>query len=140
MNPVIPQEKFHPALLLILRSSAITYFNYILFKKMGRLFPVSFLFFLQFQLLVLIYIPFLIQVQASQPTEVNMYYQNTYQTMPYGSSYGIPYSYSAYGSSDAKSQKTDNTVPFKTPSNEMTPVTIDLVKKQLKDRQGRSTS
>jgi GC-rich sequence DNA-binding factor len=63
-----------------------------------------------------------------------MYYQNTYQTMPYGSSYGIPYSYSAYGSSDAKSQKTDNTVPFKTPSNEMTPVTIDLVKKQLKDR------
>ncbi|XP_044941086.1 PAX3- and PAX7-binding protein 1 isoform X3 [Mustela putorius furo] len=74
------------------------------------------------------------QVQSSQPTEVNMYYQNTYQTMPYGSSYGIPYSYTAYGSSDAKSQKTDNTVPFKTPSNEMTPVTIDLVKKQLKDR------
>ncbi|ELW62046.1 GC-rich sequence DNA-binding factor 1 [Tupaia chinensis] len=74
------------------------------------------------------------QVQASQPAEVNMYYQNTYQAMPYGSSYGIPYSYSAYGSSDAKSQKTDNTVPFKTPSNEMTPVTIDLVKKQLKDR------
>ncbi|XP_021525082.2 PAX3- and PAX7-binding protein 1 isoform X2 [Aotus nancymaae] len=74
------------------------------------------------------------QVQASQPAEVNMYYQNTYQTMPYGSSYGIPYSYTAYGSSDAKSQKTDNTVPFKTPSNEMTPVTIDLVKKQLKDR------
>ncbi|XP_062061983.1 PAX3- and PAX7-binding protein 1 [Lepus europaeus] len=74
------------------------------------------------------------QVQASQPTEVNVYYQNTYQTMPYGSSYGIPYSYTAYGSSDAKSQKTDNTVPFKTPSNEMTPVTIDLVKKQLKDR------
>nr|KAF6475566.1 PAX3 and PAX7 binding protein 1 [Rousettus aegyptiacus] len=74
------------------------------------------------------------QVQASQPTEVNMYYQNTYQTMPYGSSYGIPYSYTAYGSSDAKSQKSDNTVPFKTPSNEMTPVTIDLVKKQLKDR------
>lgn len=74
------------------------------------------------------------QVQASQPAEVNVYYQNTYQAMPYGSSYGIPYSYTAYGSSDAKSQKTDNTVPFKTPSNEMTPVTIDLVKKQLKDR------
>lgn len=54
--------------------------------------------------------------------------------MPYGASYGIPYSYTAYGSSDAKSQKTDNTVPFKTPSNEMAPVTIDLVKKQLKDR------
>ncbi|XP_075767003.1 PAX3- and PAX7-binding protein 1 [Pelodiscus sinensis] len=75
------------------------------------------------------------QVQASQPTEVNnLYYQNSYQTMPYGSSYGIPYTYAAYGSSETKSQKTDNTVPFKTPSNEMTPVTIDLVKKQLKDR------
>lgn len=54
--------------------------------------------------------------------------------MPYGSSYGVPYSYSAYGSSDAKSQKPDNAVPFRTPSNEMPPVTIDLVKKQLKDR------
>ncbi|KAF2978698.1 hypothetical protein EK904_010876 [Melospiza melodia maxima] len=72
---------------------------------------------------------------SSQPAEVNnVYYQNTYQTLSYGSSYGIPYTYAAYGSSETKSQKTDNTVPFKTPSNEMTPVTIDLVKKQLKDR------
>ena len=47
---------------------------------------------------------------------MNVYYQNTYQTMPYGSSYGVPYSYSAYGSSDAKSQKPDNAVPFRTPS------------------------
>ncbi|NXV82152.1 PAXB1 protein, partial [Atlantisia rogersi] len=70
-----------------------------------------------------------------QPAEVNnLYYQNTYQTLSYGSSYGIPYTYAAYGSSENKSQKPDNTVPFKTPSNEMTPVTIDLVKKQLKDR------
>ncbi|XP_052529909.1 PAX3- and PAX7-binding protein 1 isoform X2 [Tympanuchus pallidicinctus] len=77
----------------------------------------------------------ILQVQPSQPAEVNnLYYQNTYQTLSYGSSYGIPYTYAAYGSSEAKSQKTDNTVPFKTPSNEMTPITIDLVKKQLKDR------
>ncbi|EOB05542.1 GC-rich sequence DNA-binding factor-like protein, partial [Anas platyrhynchos] len=70
-----------------------------------------------------------------QPAEVNnLYYQNTYQTLSYGSSYGIPYTYATYGSSETKSQKTDNTVPFKTPSNEMTPITIDLVKKQLKDR------
>uniref|UniRef100_A0A452GUK7 GCF C-terminal domain-containing protein n=1 Tax=Gopherus agassizii TaxID=38772 RepID=A0A452GUK7_9SAUR len=75
------------------------------------------------------------QVQASQPTEMNnLYYHNSYQTVSYGSSYGIPYTYAAYGSSETKSQKTDNTLPFKTPSNEMTPVTIDLVKKQLKDR------
>ncbi|KAI6078634.1 PAX3- and PAX7-binding protein 1 [Aix galericulata] len=74
-------------------------------------------------------------VQPSQPAEVNnLYYQNTYQTLSYGSSYGIPYTYATYGSSETKSQKTDNTVPFKTPSNEMTPITIDLVKKQLKDR------
>ncbi|NXL30122.1 PAXB1 protein, partial [Glaucidium brasilianum] len=75
------------------------------------------------------------QACINQPAEVNnLYYQNTYQTLSYGSSYGIPYTYAAYGSSETKSQKTDNTVPFKTPSNEMTPVTIDLVKKQLKDR------
>lgn len=53
--------------------------------------------------------------------------------MPYGSSYGMPYTYAAYGS-EIKSQKTDNIIPFKAPSNEMAPVTIDLVKKQLKDR------
>lgn len=81
-----------------------------------------------------LYVLFL-QVQASQPAEVNnLYYHNTYQAMPYGSSYGIPYTYASYGSLETKSQKTDNTIPFKTPSNEMTPVSIDLVKKQLKDR------
>ncbi|XP_029459437.1 PAX3- and PAX7-binding protein 1 [Rhinatrema bivittatum] len=75
------------------------------------------------------------QVQASQPTEGNaLYYQNTYQTMPYGGSYGMPYTYATYGSSETKSQKSEHTTPFKTPSNEMTPVSIDLVKKQLKDR------
>ncbi|KAL7983573.1 hypothetical protein Chor_000449 [Crotalus horridus] len=79
-------------------------------------------------------IPQALIVQASQPVEVNnLYYQNAYQTMPYGSSYGMPYTYAAYGS-ETKSQKTDNIIPFKTPSNEMAPVTIDLVKKQLKDR------
>nr|XP_003219082.2 PREDICTED: PAX3- and PAX7-binding protein 1 [Anolis carolinensis] len=75
------------------------------------------------------------QVQASQPADMNnLYYQNIYQAMPYGSSYGIPYTYAAYGSSETKAPKTDNTIPFKTSNNEMTPVTIDLVKKQLKDR------
>ncbi|XP_053561943.1 PAX3- and PAX7-binding protein 1 [Bombina bombina] len=74
------------------------------------------------------------QVQAPPPPEANnMFYQTTYQGIPYGSSY-VSYNYAAYGSADTKSQKTDNSVPFKTPSNEMTPVSIDLVKKQLKDR------
>ncbi|XP_063303810.1 PAX3- and PAX7-binding protein 1 [Pelobates fuscus] len=75
------------------------------------------------------------QVQVPQPTEVNnLFYPSTYQGIPYGSSYGVPYTYSAYGSTETKSHKPDNSVSFKTPSNEMTPVSIDLVKKQLKDR------
>ncbi|OCT91246.1 PAX3- and PAX7-binding protein 1 [Xenopus laevis] len=74
------------------------------------------------------------QVQAPQPPETNMFYPTTYQGIPYGTTYGVPYIYAAYGSTETKSQKPDNSVSFKTPSNEMTPVTIDLVKKQLKDR------
>uniref|UniRef100_A0A8C5N263 PAX3 and PAX7 binding protein 1 n=1 Tax=Leptobrachium leishanense TaxID=445787 RepID=A0A8C5N263_9ANUR len=77
------------------------------------------------------------QVQAPQlPDANNLFYPSTYHGMPYSSSYGVPYTYSAYGSSELKSHKPDNSVSFKTPSNEMTPVTIDLVKKQLKDRLG----
>ncbi|XP_069492435.1 PAX3- and PAX7-binding protein 1 isoform X2 [Ambystoma mexicanum] len=73
------------------------------------------------------------QVQPSHPIDVNhLYYQNAYQTVPYGATYDMPYTY-AYGSSEMKPQ-TDKPAPFKTPSNEMTPVSIDLVKKQLKDR------
>ncbi|KAM9320850.1 PAX3- and PAX7-binding protein 1 [Gastrophryne carolinensis] len=75
------------------------------------------------------------QVQAPPPAEAsNLFYPSTYQGIPYGSSYNAPYNYSAYGSAETKPPKPDNSVSFKTPSNEMTPVTIDLVKKQLKDR------
>ncbi|KAM3934634.1 PAX3- and PAX7-binding protein 1 [Leptodactylus fuscus] len=75
------------------------------------------------------------QVQAPQPAEANnLFYPSTYQGIPYGSAYNMPYTYPAYGAAETKSQKADNSVTYKTPSNEMTPVTIDLVKKQLKDR------
>ncbi|XP_073440629.1 PAX3- and PAX7-binding protein 1 isoform X2 [Dendrobates tinctorius] len=75
------------------------------------------------------------QVQPSQPVEANnLFYPSTYQGIPYGSTYNIPYTYAAYGAAEIKSEKADNSVSCKTPSNEMTPVTIDLVKKQLKDR------
>ncbi|XP_056415451.1 PAX3- and PAX7-binding protein 1 isoform X1 [Hyla sarda] len=75
------------------------------------------------------------QVQAPQPAEANnLFYPSTYQGIPYNSAYNIPYTYAAYGAADTKFQKPDNSVTYKTPSNEMTPVTIDLVKKQLKDR------
>ncbi|XP_072254311.1 PAX3- and PAX7-binding protein 1 isoform X2 [Pyxicephalus adspersus] len=75
------------------------------------------------------------QVQVPQPAETNnLFYPTTYQGIPYGSSYNVPYTYSTFGSVETKPQKTDNSVSFKTPNNEMTPVTIDLVKNQLKDR------
>ncbi|KAM4047704.1 PAX3- and PAX7-binding protein 1 [Anomaloglossus baeobatrachus] len=75
------------------------------------------------------------QVQAPPPVEANnLFYPSTYQGIPYASTYNMPYTYAAYGAAETKSQKTDNSVSYKAPSNEMTPVTIDLVKKQLKDR------
>ncbi|XP_040279134.1 PAX3- and PAX7-binding protein 1 isoform X1 [Bufo bufo] len=75
------------------------------------------------------------QVQAPpHPEANNLFYPTTYQGIPYGSAYNMPYTYAAYGAAETKSQKADNSVTYKTPSNEMTPVTIDLVKKQLKDR------
>ncbi|XP_051870804.1 PAX3- and PAX7-binding protein 1 [Pristis pectinata] len=75
------------------------------------------------------------QVQSSHPTDsANIYYQNSYQAIPYGSSYNLPYTYNTYGATESKSIKTDNAIPFKPSINEMPPVTIDLVKKRLKDR------
>ncbi|XP_040195397.1 PAX3- and PAX7-binding protein 1-like [Rana temporaria] len=74
------------------------------------------------------------QVQAPQPAETNnLFYPSTYQGIPYGSAYNVPYTYSAFGSAETKPLKPDNSVSFKTPHNEMTSVTIDLVKNQLKD-------
>ncbi|KAJ8276583.1 hypothetical protein COCON_G00083350 [Conger conger] len=74
------------------------------------------------------------QVMASQPEEMNMYYQSTYEGQPYGSSYGLPYSYSSVGADDPKPIKTESSVTYSAPSSELTPITTDLVKKRLKDR------
>ncbi|XP_038657586.1 PAX3- and PAX7-binding protein 1 [Scyliorhinus canicula] len=75
------------------------------------------------------------QVQSSHPTDAaNIYYQNSYHAIPYGSSYSLPYTYSTYGTTESKPIKTDNAIAFKPSINEMPPVTIDLVKKRLKDR------
>ncbi|GCB70578.1 PAX3- and PAX7-binding protein 1 isoform X2 [Scyliorhinus torazame] len=75
------------------------------------------------------------QVQCSHPTDAaNIYYQNSYHAIPYGSSYSLPYTYSTYGTTESKPIKTDNAIAFKPSINEMPPVTIDLVKKRLKDR------
>uniref|UniRef100_UPI00398ED117 PAX3- and PAX7-binding protein 1 isoform X2 n=1 Tax=Pristiophorus japonicus TaxID=55135 RepID=UPI00398ED117 len=75
------------------------------------------------------------QVQSSHLTDsASIYYQNSYQAMPYGSSYNLPYTYNTYGTTESKPIKTDNAIAFKPSINEMPPVTIDLVKKRLKDR------
>ncbi|KAJ8384583.1 hypothetical protein AAFF_G00200200 [Aldrovandia affinis] len=74
------------------------------------------------------------QVQASQPDDVNMYYQNTYEPHAYGVSYGLAYSYSSVGGDDSKPIKSESTVTYPAPSSELTPITTDLVKKRLKDR------
>ena len=71
---------------------------------------------------------------ASQPEEMNMYYQSTYESQPYGSSYSLPYSYSSVGADDPKPIKTESSVTYSAPSSELTPITTDLVKKRLKDR------
>ncbi|XP_036379986.1 PAX3- and PAX7-binding protein 1 [Megalops cyprinoides] len=74
------------------------------------------------------------QVQTNQPEDVNMYYQNSYETQPYGSSYALPYSYNAMGGDDSKPIKSESSVTYSAPSSELTPITTDLVKKRLKDR------
>ncbi|XP_006628302.1 PAX3- and PAX7-binding protein 1 [Lepisosteus oculatus] len=74
------------------------------------------------------------QVQASQPEDVTMYYQSSYEASSYGSSYGLPYTYSSVGSEDSKQLKSESSVTYSAPSSEMTPITTDLVKKRLKDR------
>ncbi|XP_043927959.1 PAX3- and PAX7-binding protein 1 [Protopterus annectens] len=73
------------------------------------------------------------QVQSSPPTDVNMYYQNTYSVMPYDSSFAMPYVYAAYGPADAKQVKADSLI-FQPPCSTMAPVTIDLVKNRLQER------
>ncbi|XP_066555966.1 PAX3- and PAX7-binding protein 1 [Amia ocellicauda] len=74
------------------------------------------------------------QVQANQPEDVNMYYQSTYESSSYSSSYGLPYTYSSVGSDASKPLKSESSVTYSAPSSDMTPITTDLVKKRLKDR------
>uniref|UniRef100_A0A8C7YDX0 PAX3 and PAX7 binding protein 1 n=1 Tax=Oryzias sinensis TaxID=183150 RepID=A0A8C7YDX0_9TELE len=43
------------------------------------------------------------QVQSSQPEEPTVYYQNSYETQPYGSSYSMPFTYSTVALQTTKS-------------------------------------
>ncbi|XP_027005961.2 PAX3- and PAX7-binding protein 1 [Tachysurus fulvidraco] len=85
------------------------------------------------------------QVQTSQPSEANVYYQTGYENQQYAASYSMPYGYSALGTESVKPVKVENTVPYPVPSSSLTPVTTALVKKRLMDRlssmrQGRDAS
>ncbi|XP_034034245.1 PAX3- and PAX7-binding protein 1 [Thalassophryne amazonica] len=76
------------------------------------------------------------QVQSSQPEENAVYYQNSYESHPYGSSYNMPFTYSAVASQGVKpiGQADNGSVHYGAPSGDLSPVSIDLVKKRLQDR------
>ncbi|XP_063058867.1 PAX3- and PAX7-binding protein 1 [Engraulis encrasicolus] len=73
------------------------------------------------------------QVQASQPEDTSMYYQSSFDSQPFGSSYSVPYTYAAQGS-DHKVVRPKDSLTFCLPSSGLSPITTDLVKKRLKDR------
>ncbi|MED6292851.1 hypothetical protein CHARACLAT_004921 [Characodon lateralis] len=76
------------------------------------------------------------QVQSSQPEDSTVYYQNSYETQPYSSSYSMPFTYSTVDPQPGKiSGLSDNSsVHYGAPVCDLTPVSIDLVKKRLQDR------
>ncbi|XP_058483009.1 PAX3- and PAX7-binding protein 1 [Solea solea] len=76
------------------------------------------------------------QVQSTQPEDNTIYYQNSYESQPYGSSYSMPFTYSTVAPQTVKpTGRADNgSVHFGAPISDLTPVSIDLVKKRLQDR------
>ncbi|XP_061658373.1 PAX3- and PAX7-binding protein 1 [Syngnathoides biaculeatus] len=76
------------------------------------------------------------QVQSSQPEDTTAYYQNSYDTQPYGAGYNMPFTYSVVpphtnkppGPADGASAH------FGLSVSDLAPVSIDLVKKRLQDR------
>lgn len=76
------------------------------------------------------------QVQSSQPEDSTAYYQNSYETQPYGSSYNMPFTYSTVTAQAGKipGLSDNGSVHYVAPMCDLTPVSIDLVKKRLQDR------
>ncbi|XP_022065045.2 PAX3- and PAX7-binding protein 1 [Acanthochromis polyacanthus] len=76
------------------------------------------------------------QVQSSQPEDNTVYYQNSYESQPYGASYSIPFTYSTVAPQTGKpAGRADNgSVHYGALISDLTPVSIDLVKKRLQDR------
>eukprot|EP00064_Thunnus_orientalis_P001281 superscaffoldBa00000085_g1283 len=76
------------------------------------------------------------QVQSNQPEDNTAYYQNSYESQPYGSSYSMPFTYSTVAPQTGKpTGRTDNgSVHYGASISDLTPISIDLVKKRLQDR------
>lgn len=76
------------------------------------------------------------QVQSTQPEDNTVYYQNSYETQPYGSSYSMPFTYSTVTPQTGKpTGRADNgSVHYGAPISDLAPVSIELVKKRLQDR------
>uniref|UniRef100_A0A3P8VJS6 PAX3 and PAX7 binding protein 1 n=1 Tax=Cynoglossus semilaevis TaxID=244447 RepID=A0A3P8VJS6_CYNSE len=76
------------------------------------------------------------QVQTTQPEDTTIYYQNSYESQPYGASYSMPFTYSTVAPTSAKTTgRADNgSVHFGAQITDLPPVSIDLVKKRLQDR------
>uniref|UniRef100_UPI0037E9B37D PAX3- and PAX7-binding protein 1 n=1 Tax=Semicossyphus pulcher TaxID=241346 RepID=UPI0037E9B37D len=76
------------------------------------------------------------QVQSSQPEDNTVYYQNSYESQPYGASYSMPFTYSTVVPQTCKpAGRADNgSVHYGAAVSDLTPVSIDLVKKRLQDR------
>lgn len=76
------------------------------------------------------------QVQSNQPEESVVYYQSSYDSQPYGSSYSMPFTYGAAAAQSGKpGGAADNgSAHYRAPVGDLPPVSLDLVKKRLQDR------
>ncbi|KAM9331598.1 PAX3- and PAX7-binding protein 1 [Pholidichthys leucotaenia] len=74
------------------------------------------------------------QVQSSQPEDNTVYYQNSYESQPYA--FSMPFTYNTVApQTDKPTGRTDNgSVHYGATISDLTPVSIDLVKKRLQDR------
>ncbi|XP_077361282.1 PAX3- and PAX7-binding protein 1 [Festucalex cinctus] len=78
------------------------------------------------------------QVQSSQLEDSSAYYQNSYDTQPYGTGYSMPFTYSVVPPQASKPPAPADSASahFGLSVCDLTPVSIDLVKKRLQDRLG----
>ncbi|XP_068601141.1 PAX3- and PAX7-binding protein 1 [Brachionichthys hirsutus] len=79
------------------------------------------------------------QVQSNPAEDNTVYYQNSYESQAYGSSYSMPFTYSTVTPQTGKaaSRADGGSILYGASISDLTPVSIDLVKKRLQDRLGQ---